>query len=179
MSLQFVNERLSGDVGQVIDQAQFKQAMRSLAGTVTIISSGRPGTRTGTTVTAVCSVSDSPPTVLTCVNRNASVHKVIRDSGSFCVNALSESQAALADRFAGRQGLNGEDRFDRTGWYELVTGAPALHNAVFVLDCSLADEHAYGTHSIFLGVIRAVQAEGDRNPLMYMRGAYQRAASLV
>ena len=57
-----------------MDTAKFRNLMRHQAGAVTIIAVGRRGNRTGLTATAMCSLSDQPPSVLICVNKNASAH---------------------------------------------------------------------------------------------------------
>ena len=66
--------------------------MRHLAGAVTVIATGAPGHRFGLTATAVCSLSDEPPTLLVCVNRPASAHDVISRNGNFSVNLLADDQ---------------------------------------------------------------------------------------
>ncbi|ATI27043.1 MULTISPECIES: flavin reductase [Ralstonia solanacearum species complex] len=43
--------------------------MTGMAAAVCIATTGGPGGRYGMTVTASCSVSDDPPTILICLNR--------------------------------------------------------------------------------------------------------------
>ena len=52
----------------MVPSDEFKQAMRHLAGGVTIIATEHEGCRTGMAATAVCSVSADPPTILICIN---------------------------------------------------------------------------------------------------------------
>ena len=161
-----------------VDPASYRSAMRLHAGAVSIISSGRPGRRTGLTATAVCSLSDSPPRLIVCVNRSASAHDLIRQTGAFGVNMLGADQAELAGRFAGRRGLEGEERFtDVDAWTLMATGAPILKNAIASFDCELLDQHAYETHTIFIGGVRALRAGGDENPLIYLAGCFRRLAT--
>ena len=95
-----------------IDAQSFKQAMRQCAGAVALVTVGtRPGRRTGLTVTSACSLSDDPPSLLVCVNRNASAHTRIREEGHFVINFLNEEHALLALTFSGQKGVNGDDRF--------------------------------------------------------------------
>ena len=52
---------------------QFKTAMSALTATVCVVAASRPsGERTGTTATAVCSLSTEPPQIVACVNRESS-----------------------------------------------------------------------------------------------------------
>ncbi len=66
-----------------MEPGDFRKAMRHCAGAVALVTVGREdGGRTGLTATAVCSLSDDPPSLLVCVNRNASAQllpAVVRD----------------------------------------------------------------------------------------------------
>ena len=57
--------------------ASFRDAMRRLAATVTIISARGEGRRHGITATAVTSVSRDPPSLLVCVTGSGSLHGLL------------------------------------------------------------------------------------------------------
>lgn len=155
-----------------IDPQAYRALMRQQAGAVTVIAVGKPGDRTGLTATAVCSVSDKPPTLLICVNRNASAHKRIAAEGAFSVNVLARDQEPLAMRFSGQTGHEGEARFDAGEWTTAATGAPILKRAIASLDCVLVEEHETSTHSIYIGRVRDGRVREDAEPLIYFRGAF-------
>ncbi len=154
-----------------MDQAKFRNLMRQQAGAVTIIAVGEKGNRTGLTATAMCSLTDSPPMILICVNRNASAHAPIKERRCFSVNVLSKSQEELARRFSSKK-LEGEARFDDESWTTMVTGAPLLKGTAASLDCELADEHVFETHSIFIGRVREGSFDDESHPLVYFRGSF-------
>lgn len=154
-----------------MDQQKFRNLMRHQAGAVTIIAVGKPGARTGLTATAMCSLTDSPPTVLVCVNRNASAHKPIKKAKCFGVNVLSLEQQHLAKRFSSKQ-LEGEARFDKDDWETLVTGAPLLKGTLASLDCELVGEHEVETHSIFIGRVKEGRFDEEAEALLYFRGDF-------
>lgn len=154
-----------------MDPVTYRNVMRHQAGAVTIIAVGSPGTRTGLTATAVCSLTDSPPMVIACVNRKASAHAPIRDVRCFSINLLAQDQHDLAKRFSSKQ-LEGEARFDADAWDTMVTGAPLLKGAIANLDCEVADEHTFDTHSIFIGRVRDARFREDIEPLLYFRGDF-------
>ncbi len=106
----------------MVSSDEFKQAMRHLAGGVTIIATEHKGCRAGLAATAVCSVSADPPTLLVCINSGASAHNSIRASGRFSVNLLATGQNGVARCFSGETGLKGEERFAVGEWWPLVTG---------------------------------------------------------
>lgn len=157
-----------------VSATDFRQSMRQLAGTVTVVATGSAGARFGLTATAICSLSDDPPTLLACVNRSASAHDVIQKNRSFSVNLLSGEQAAVANRFAGRSGLRGEARFEGATWGTLHTGSPILKDALAAFDCQVAQEQVFPTHTIFIGKVVAAAAREDADPLIYIRGAFRR-----
>ena len=154
-----------------MDADKYRAVMRHQAGAVTIIAVGAAGSRTGLTATAVCSLSDSPPMLLACVNRNASAHAPIQSSGSFSINMLARDQDELARRFSSKK-LEGEARFDADAWDTMVTGAPVLKGTVASLDCEVAQEHSFDTHTVFIGRVRDCRYREDVEPLLYFRGDF-------
>jgi len=70
----------------------YRDAMARLAAAVNIITTDGPSGRAGFTATAVCSVTDEPPTLLVCLNRSASAHPIVTANGQLCVNTLAGAQ---------------------------------------------------------------------------------------
>ena len=155
-----------------MDTMHFRNLMRQQDGAVTIIAVGKAGNRTGLTVTAMCSLSDTPPMILICVNKNASAHSPIRAEKCFSVNVLAKAQIELAKRFSSKK-LEGEARFDAHAWVTLKTGAPVLKGTIASLDCELADEHVFETHSIFIGRVKDGHFDEKAEPMLYFRGDFR------
>lgn len=152
----------------------FKKAMRHCAGAVALVTVGQEnGRRTGLTVTAVCSLSDDPPSLLVCVNRNASAHPRIREERCFGVSFLSEEHVPLALTFSGQKGVDGDDRFGFGNWTTRVTGTPVLLDAIVSFDCKLRQEFETRTHSVFVGEVCNVSIRSDARPLIYLRSSFQ------
>lgn len=150
----------------------YKQLMKQHAGVPVIIATGSSGHRTGLTATAFCSLSDSPPSVLVCVNKSASAYPVIRETGSFSVNILREDQATIALCFSGQTGLKGEDRFTGGQWITQSTGAPVMADSLGSLDCLLEREYEHGTHAVFVGLVQSIRSDEESEPLIYFRGGF-------
>jgi cob(II)yrinic acid a,c-diamide reductase len=157
-----------------MDDNTYRAIMRHQAGAVALITTGIPGNRTGLTATAVCSLTDDPPTLLACVNKTASAHDLILETNCFGVNLLGRHQQELAGAFSGRTGLKGEERFHIEGfkWSRGVTGAPILEGALASLDCELTEKQTFATHSIFIGSVRGGEVEETARPLLYYRGDF-------
>lgn len=159
--------------GEPVEPAAFRHAMRHLAGAVSAITIGRGDDRTGFTATSVSSLAADTPSVIVSINRSSSSWPAVERYGSFCVNILAEDQAAVADNFAGRGGIKGNDRYLGSEWRELVTGAPALVDALVVLDCVLEEAISRHSHAILIGRVQAVSIRPEAKPLLYWHGAYR------
>lgn len=158
--------------------AAFKNAMRHLAGAVSVVTTGVNEERTGFTATSVSSLSAEPPTILVCVNRDSSSFPALEKHRHFCVNLLAYDQLHVADRFAGRGGAKGAARYDGAIWQRLATGALALSGAVASIDCVLDEAIHRHTHAILIGRVRAIELRSDRDPLLYWQGAYRLISNL-
>lgn len=161
-----------------VDTGRFKESMRHLAGAVSVITVGRGGDRTGFTATSVSSLSIEPPSILVSLNRNSSSWETLHRHGSFAVNVLTQDQQHIADRFAGRDGIKGSARYDGARWQELVTGTPALTDALTVLDCELEEAIDRHSHAILIGRVRAIAVRPGAAPLLYWHGAYRHFAGI-
>jgi flavin reductase (DIM6/NTAB) family NADH-FMN oxidoreductase RutF len=152
--------------------AEFRNAMRNVPGAVSIVATGAQPNRHGLTLTAGCSLSTEPSSVLVCVNKSAGAHDTIKRSGSFCWNILAAGHATLAQKFAGQDGSKGDVRFSEGLWRELVTGAPSLIEAICSFDCRVAESYDAGSHTIFVGSVVAQATNADLEPLVYVKGDF-------
>ena len=166
------------DAPASLEAAAFRNAMRHLAGAVSVVTTGRGEHRTGFTATSVSSLSVDPPTLIVCLNRESSTAPVLREHGAFCVNVLAHDQSHVADRFAGRNGVFGIARYEGAQWQELATGALALANALAAVDCELEEALDRHSHTILVGRARAIRLRGNAEPLLYWHGAYRLLSSL-
>lgn len=171
MSLDLAPARTVSSHAQHSDD--FKHSMRHLAGAVSVITVGEGAERTGFTATSVSSLSVEPPTILVSLNRSSSSWPVLQTHERFCVNVLAHDQQHIADRFAGKGGIKGVDRYDGAQWQELATGAQALTDALTVLDCELEEAIIRHSHAILVGRVRAITIRSEARPLLYWHGAYR------
>ena len=140
--------------------------MARLGAAVNIVTTDGPAGKHGITASAVCSVTDSPPTLLVCVNRSSSAHDVIVSNGALCVNVLGHGHEQLAMRF-GRPGIEPHERFAGDSWATLVTGAPLLKDATAAFDCRVIDLHAMGTHSVIFAEVAGIAKADFGQSLIY------------
>lgn len=155
-----------------IDAQIFRAAMKKVATPVTIIATGNGDVRHGMTASAVCSLSDQPPMILACVNRNSTILPHLRANGCFSANFLDECQVELAQCFAGMTKMYGSDRFNLGTWTTLATGAPILGDTLSTFDCRLECEYDSPTHAVLVGRVEAIANEGSTRALIYAGGRF-------
>ena len=137
-----------------LDKQDFLDAMACLGAAVNIITTDGPAGEAGFTASAVCSVTDSPPTLLVCLNRGASVWPVFNDNRTLCVNTLSAGQESLSNLFGGKTPM--ADRFAAAQWQTGATGCPRLADALASFDCRISQVVSVGTHDILFCEIVAI-----------------------
>ena len=157
-----------------VDPAIFREAMARLGAAVHVVTTAGPAGRTGFTATAVCSVSDAPPTLLVCLNRRSRGTPVLRENQVFCVNTLGAEAEAFADIFAGRTGAASGERFNLGDWTTLTTGSPVLCSAVVAFDCRTIDVKSVATHNVFFAGVEAIHIGEPGPALVYHERAYKR-----
>jgi flavin reductase (DIM6/NTAB) family NADH-FMN oxidoreductase RutF len=167
------------DVSAVVDRlvVEFRTAMRQLAGGVSIISVGRGHDRSGLTVTSASSLSADPPTVIVCVNRGASSWPILDRYRAFGVNVLAATQRSIAEKFAGKGGASGNDRYAGAEWFTLATGTPLLVGALAAIDCEVEEMIDRHSHSIVIGCVLATRVDSSAGALTYWQGCYRAFAS--
>ncbi len=145
----------------------FREAMRHVAATVYAVTTLHEGEPYGILATAVSSLSFAPPSLLACINREASLHEPMAQAERFCVNVLGLSNRDVAEHFMRPEA----DRFAVGNWEE-HHGVPVLTTAQSSLICTVADRHAFGTHTIFIGELIAAKHREDATPLTYFDRHY-------
>lgn len=79
--------------------------MSHFAGAVHVVTTDGKAGRRGVTVSAACSVSDSPGTLLVCLNHNNPFNRMFDDNGVFVLNTLASIHQSLAVAFSGKEHL--------------------------------------------------------------------------
>jgi flavin reductase len=148
----------------------YRDAMSCLGAAVNIVTTdGRAG-RAGFTASAVCSVTDNPPTLLVCMNRGSSAYANVKENGVVCVNVLSARHEQLSRLFGGR--ISVEERFAAAAWSTLETGAPVLADYAVAFDCRIIDVVHVGTHDVLFCRVVALQKSDCAGNLIYFGRDY-------
>lgn len=154
----------------MVEVTDFRNAMSLLTGAVNVITTAGASGRYGFTASAVCSVTDTPPTLLVCMNRASSSLVHFIDNKILTVNVLGAHHQHISKVFASK--ISPEERFAYGAWTALETGAPVLEDALVSFDCQIEQVQEVGTHAIFICHIVAVQQSQHDQGLVYFNRAY-------
>jgi flavin reductase (NADH) len=146
----------------------FRNAMARMGAAVNIVTSNGVAGRCGITATAVCSVSDTPPTLLVCMNRSSAMNQVFKDNGVLCVNVLAAEQEAWARHFAGMTGMPMEQRFSDPAWDEGALQLPRLSQALASLQGRIMRTEEIGSHTVMIVELEQIDVRaGNADSLIY------------
>jgi hypothetical protein len=75
-----------------VSAAEYREALSRVASSVSIVSTDGAHGIAGFTCSAVCAVTDEPPTIMVCINRKSAANAVIKANGVLCVSSLGAEQ---------------------------------------------------------------------------------------
>jgi len=160
------------------DSIQFRKVMSRFITGVTVVTSRGGDEVQGMTCNAFCSVSIAPLIILVSLAKNTRTARLIEKAQVFAVNVLSQTQAEISDRFAGRHKEFEKDRFAGFHWTTAVTGSPILNDAQAYLDCRLLRVLDAGSHNLHLGEVVAAHTDESQSPLIFFQSQYMRLDGL-
>ena len=156
----------------MIEATDFREGMSLLPTAVNVITTKGSSGCHGFTASAVCSVTDTPPTLLVCMNQTSRSHAHFLENKTLSVNVLGTQHESISNAFASK--LCSEERFEHGAWTTLATGAPILEDALVSFDCEIEDIQQVGTHSIFMCRVVAIkQGESDESLVYFNRSYHQ------
>ena len=150
-----------------VSAEEFREALSRVASSVSIVSTDGAHGIAGFTCSAVCSVTDDPPTIMVCVNRKSAANAIIKANGVLCVSSLGAEQVELSQMFAGVGRVPMNERFAGPHWGVLATGSPYCTQSRVALDCRVADIREVGTHSVIFAEVLSTVHATDGQPLIY------------
>lgn len=153
----------------------FRQVCGQFATGVTVVTTRSEDVLAGLTVNAFCSVSLEPALVLVCIDLKSQTLPVIRESGTFAINILTDQQEHLSRGFA----MNSQERYEHfchASYHVAATGAPILDDVLAFIDARVIAEYPGGDHGIFLGQVEALGMNGQ---VMFTQEENRQNASIV
>ena len=161
----------------MIEATDFRNAMSLLTTAVNVVTTEGASGLHGFTASAVCSVTDTLPTLLVCMNQSSRSHTHFIENKTLCVNVLGAQHEQISNAFASSK-LSSEDRFKLGVWTTLETGSPVLEDALVSLDCEIEQIQELGTHSVFMCRVVAIKQSQQDESLVYFNRAYHQVGQL-
>ena len=117
----------------------------------------------------VCSVSQDPPLVLTCLADSANCAPAFASASRWAIHFVTPDDADLAVRFATR----GADKFAGTRFATSERGLPVFQESGVGLECAAHARHEAGDHTILVGRVEQVHIGQDPPAVYFRRGFHQ------
>jgi len=156
------------------DAKTLRHTYGTFATGVTVVTVGGP-TPHGMTANSFTTVSLDPALLLVCVARDAIMHQLMLDSGTFGVSVLASDQESVARHFADRDRPLGRAQFDHARWEPgPISGVPLIAGSVAQYECGLWRSYDGGDHTIFVGDLLSMRRGDDEDVLVFLRGRFRR-----
>jgi flavin reductase (NADH) len=156
---------------------RFRSAMASLSAGVNVVTTDGPAGRAGITVSAVCSVTDTPPTMLVCINRSSRSHAVFEANRRLCINVLGGRHEDVALLFAGATGVSGADRFTVGEWDYSSADVPVLAGSAASVVGRVTEISGQGSHSVMFVEVERLILNEDAGGLVYFQRRFHAIGS--
>lgn len=152
----------------MMDSMTFRRLLSRFASGIAIITARDDDRDVGMTVSAFCSVSLSPPLVLVCVDRAASMHSLLLSHPKLGISIMASEHEAHCRRFADKKETR---RFEGVPFSRGESAVMLLDDAMAHLECQLVSHCEAGDHTIFIAQVEN-GAMRDGQPLLYFGGRY-------
>ncbi|MBV6342185.1 flavin reductase family protein [Candidatus Magnetobacterium casense] len=126
----------------------------------------------GMTASWVSQVSFEPKMLMVSIAPERYTNELIRESGYFAVNVLSEEQIELAKHYGFKSGRDA-DKFANVGYFDAPNGSPVLNSAMAYIECKTVSIFKAGDHELFVGeAVAAKVLQSDKQPLPFRWNDY-------
>lgn len=113
---------------------------------------GRPEEANAFVASWVTQCSFDPPLLLAAVSRDSYSHDLLQQGRVFSVNLLARDQDEIA-RLLVKPSHRVGDKLGKVDYYQEVTGAPILRDALAFLECKLISSSSPGDHLVAIGEV--------------------------
>jgi 3-hydroxy-9,10-secoandrosta-1,3,5(10)-triene-9,17-dione monooxygenase reductase component len=158
-----------------VTPARMREILGHFCSGLTVITAATDNGPAGFTCQSFTSLSLDPALISFNPARTSSTWPILRDGGRFCVNILPAEHVELSNKFA----RSGTDKFEGVAYHASPLGNPILDQALAWIDCELHEEYDGGDHTIVLGLVKAMQARSDAEPLLFFKGSYAKVMELA
>ncbi len=104
----------------------------------------------GMTAAWVSQVSFKPLLLMVSIAPARFTHGLVKRSGYFAINALSDDQKDVAKHFGFKSGRK-VDKLKDIPYFDAKNGSPVLSDAMAFVECKLVETFEAGDHTLFVG----------------------------
>jgi flavin reductase (DIM6/NTAB) family NADH-FMN oxidoreductase RutF len=156
-------------IKNVLSATSFKNALSSIARTVSVITTCVGDEYYGFTASSVTGVSIDPMLISFCAYKSSFSLGALQKSGVFVINVLADDSMDIALQFANKN----ISRFESTEYFIAKNMCPVLSRNLCYFECSLMDQYYGGDHEIVLGSVTNLAFDKSAHPLIhYKRNFY-------
>jgi flavin reductase len=153
----------------VVGAEELRAFMGQFPAGVAVVTVDLDGQRAGLTVASLVSLSLEPPLVGVAIRRDAALHELLRDAGTFAASLLAAEQEHLAQHFA--RGVPPIALWENIP-VRRDDGPPELEGAVGWLRARTTAEHETGDHTFFVAKVEHLEAGPSQSPLVFHGQSY-------
>lgn len=162
-----------------ISPALFRNGMACLASGISVVTTFGCNGHSGFTASSVSSVTDTPPTLLVCINRAVSSCAEFTQNRQLAISLLTDRQEHLSNRFSSGK-LSREERFAGVSWEEMSNGCRTVSGCLAAFSCRISDIHEVGTHNVLYCVVEEMRlGSGNESPLLWFSRSYHTSKSCL
>ena len=155
-----------------MDSDLFRRAWSNFATGASLITTVEAdGTVHGMTANGIASISLDPMLSMVCVGHNANTHPIIKRTGRYGINILSEDQKMIGDYYA--RSAEKRDGSINPDFFFTSSGIPFLEGSLSSLDCKVVSVYEEGDHTIFIGEVEEMKV-GNGRPLLFYEGKWSK-----
>lgn len=153
-----------------MDPTNFRKTLGHFATGITVITTvGQDQQLVGLTANSFSSLSLDPPLILVCIDKKSESLQAFEKESPFVVNILQESQEDACWSFAKK----GQEKFEGISYKQTTEGVPYLTGNLATLHCTVYENFTAGDHVIVTGLVKEVEYDEEKNPLLFFRGKVQ------
>jgi flavin reductase (DIM6/NTAB) family NADH-FMN oxidoreductase RutF len=153
-----------------VTSEEIKESMRCWTTGVAIVSCRYQDEIHGMTVNSFISISIDPPLVAVTLAKNTRTKKLVDQTKLFGVTILSEGQAHISERFAGRTADT--SKFQGIETFELESGIPFISGGSAVFECSVQYTYEMNDSVLYIALVQKTQSK-FASPLVYLNKRYR------
>lgn len=142
----------------------FRRSMSLLTASVAVVTTKVEDRPWGMTITACCSVSTAPPTVLISLGEASATTHAVAEQGEYGLCLMGTGGVATAEFAA----APGRPKFlDEPHLAAPVAATPCVRGAIAHLDCLVTRTIPVADHVLFIGEVRGVSFPSSAPTLLY------------